>query len=853
MRKILALPVFLVLCSSAHAQVTALSCSQLDVNSAISAVTPGQTVKVPGGNCSWSNVPINKNLTLQGAGSGVTVITLTGNPSFNITKQSSGVIRVQGFTFTSSTGAGNLPHPITINGPWPSSGAVVFSNNAFIANNDTTFDNFEAGGVIISHNSFSSNHYGDFFMTIKDLTHTASWTTADSFGTNDSTGLMNNYIEDNTFFGGANGLFDCDDNCRIVIRHNTFTESGGFNSHGEDTSPYGMREFEIYNNSFLYPDKTCAQGNSSLSNIGSYIWIRGGSGVIFSNTFDHLTSTCWGTKGEIRMNNRGAEDARPQGACGSVSYPVPHQLGQNNNGSADFTDPIWIWSNSANGGAALQAGSGFAWGNPCGFNWNTFFQWCRDAQNTSLTCPITLPSGGGSVSALGGTPKPGYTPYPYPHPLAAGTSTPIISCAPSPATFPTVNVGSTSSPVTITCSNIGSATETYTALGVSGGNAGDWTKTGGTLTTPSGSLAQGASGTLIYTFTPAAQGPRSTTLTMTGTVNSSVAFTGTGQTSISIPSVPTGLTATSPSGPNAILNWTASTGTVTGYKIFRGVVSGGPYPLIATTTNTLTTYTDSGLANNTYYYVVAAYNSAGTSANSTQASVTVNTQCTVNLFPPSLNFSGGIVGLISTAQNVTVTNTGSATCSSISIAAPSGPNGADFAQTNNCGATLAINASCVISVTETPSTTVPESAAIAVTSNDPLSPDTITLSGTATVGNVLLTNSSGQAITSLAFGTIHTGKSSSTQVVTLTNNSGQIITFSSVAIIGGDSTQFILDSTTCSATLASGLSCTATGHFHPTTAGSKTSTLAFTYTGTAAVPAVTLTGQGVGRRISKQL
>jgi len=847
MRKILTLPVFLLLCASAHAQVNSLSCSQTDVQNAINTATTGQTVNIPAGNCAWglNGVTLNKGIIVSGAGIGVTNITVTAHPTFNITKQAANIVRIKNLTILAATGANTLPHPITINGPWPTGQPVIFQNVDFQVNNDTPIDNFVAGGVIFSHISFTSNHYGDFFMTVKDLSHTTSWTTADSMGTNDTSGLLNVYVEDSTFFGGANGVFDCDDNCRIVVRHNTFTESGGFNSHGWDTSPYGMREFEIYNNSFLYPDKTCAAGNSSLSNIGSYIWLRGASGVIYNNTFDHLTSSCWGTKGEIRMNNRGCEDARPQGACGSVSYPVPHQLGQNHNGSTTFTDPIWIWNNTANGGAALQAGSGFAWGNPCAFNWNTFFQWGRDAQNTALTLPIVLPSGGGSVSALGGTAKPGYTAFAYPHPLVGGSPTaPVISFSPNPAAFGTVNVGSTSSPVTITVSNIGSASEVYTGLSVSGGNASDWTKTGGTCVVPAATLTVGANCTLIYTFTPASQGARSTTLTMTGTVNASVPFTGSGQTSISIPSVPTGLTATA-IGAAVNLAWGTSTGTPTNYVVGRSTVTGGPYTTIASPT--VTNYSDTALANGTYFYVVAAHNAAGTSANSTEVSATVNTQPNANLFPVNLDFSKGIVGLVSVAQTSTLTNTGTATLSSIVVANPSGPNGADFAQTNTCGGTLAINASCVITVTETPSTTAPESASIVVTSSDPLSPDTLTLTGTATLGNVLVSP------TSLSFGNIHTGKSSSTQVVTLTNNSGQIMTFSSVAITGGDSTQFVLDNTTCSGTLASGLNCTATVHFHPTTGGGKSSTLTFTYTGTAAVPAVTLIGQGVGKHIARSL
>ena len=130
-----------------------------------------------------------------------------------------------------------------------------------------------------------------------------------------------------------------------------------------------MREFEIYSNSFLFPDQTCTQGNSSLSNINQFIWLRGASGVIYNNSFANLTSSCWGTKSEIRLSIRGAEDDRPQGTCSQVAYPVPHQVGQSNNGTSDFTDPIYFWGNTG----TVQIAGGWSWGNPCGFDWNNFF------------------------------------------------------------------------------------------------------------------------------------------------------------------------------------------------------------------------------------------------------------------------------------------------------------------------------------------------------------------------------------------------------------------------------------------------------------------------------------------------
>ena len=86
------------------------------------------------------------------------------------------------------------------------------------------------------------------------------------------------------------------------------------------------------------------------------------------------------------------------------------------------------------------------------------------------------------------------------------------------------------------------------------------------------------------------------------------------------PPAPTGLTAEASSHQRIDLSWHAVTG-ATGYIVFRGTRSGGPYAQIATPA--ATSFTDTGLsAGTTYYYVVQATNAAGNSPNSNQAAAT---------------------------------------------------------------------------------------------------------------------------------------------------------------------------------------------------------------------------------------
>lgn len=85
------------------------------------------------------------------------------------------------------------------------------------------------------------------------------------------------------------------------------------------------------------------------------------------------------------------------------------------------------------------------------------------------------------------------------------------------------------------------------------------------------------------------------------------------------PPPPTGLTAVAGNNQVAI-SWTASTG-ATSYNVLRSTTSGSGYTQVQNVSTT--TATDTSVTNGTtYYYVVQAVNSYGTSGNSSQASAT---------------------------------------------------------------------------------------------------------------------------------------------------------------------------------------------------------------------------------------
>jgi hypothetical protein len=80
---------------------------------------------------------------------------------------------------------------------------------------------------------------------------------------------------------------------------------------------------------------------------------------------------------------------------------------------------------------------------------------------------------------------------------------------------------------------------------------------------------------------------------------------------------PSGLTAVTTAG-QVVLSWWG-TAYATSYNVRRGTTSGGPYTVVATGISDLLTWTDTGLAAGTYYYVVTAVTPTGETAPSNEA------------------------------------------------------------------------------------------------------------------------------------------------------------------------------------------------------------------------------------------
>ncbi len=205
----------------------------------------------------------------------------------------------------------------------------------------------------------------------------------------------------------------------------------------------------------------------------------------------------------------------------------------------------------------------------------------------------------------------------------------------------------------------------------------------------------------------------------------------------------------------------------------------------------------------------------------------------VTLAPVSLSFGNQNVGTTSASQAVSLTNSQSSAVTGVSVSI-TGTNAGDFAETNNCGTSVAANSSCTINVTFSPTAAGARSATLTVT--DSAGTQTASLSGTG-VGSVTLTPGS------LTYAAQNVGTTSTSQPLTLTNGSGSSLTGISVLITGTNAGDFAADQQLRDNHSASS-SCTINVTFTPTASGTRTATV--TVTDSAGTQTSSLSGTGVG-------
>lgn len=456
-----------------HAASTiASSCSQYDVQTAISSASDRDTVIVPVGNCTWSNqILISKGITLKGAGIDKTVIKSTSDKILRMEVAEPKSWRLTGFTFTGGTGAAGIVIVVSTAKNWridhvkfdnPVTQAINTNNSGYGLIDHCVFNLNGTIGIQMRHSEWNGKLYGD-----------GSWADALYFGTEKAL-----YIEDNTFSvaeGKMENVIDSVGGARWVFRNNAVI-NGNLTTHGTETTgrDRSVRSYEIYNNTF----------NVTGSLYTTLIQLRGGTGVIFGNT-----ATKYKTLAQA-VSFRDVHSFNVWGACdGTSNYDnndgITYDVGNHTSGNGEsiLTNGIKNWqvnewigyslhnttagkssiitSNTAttisvhpdvfNGDLIWNNGDGYeikksypcidqvgmSTGNllsgnpPVPIGWSQLtlepvYEW----NNTINGVDADIVSSSSHIQEnrdyYNDTPKPGYIPYTYPHPLTVSPNPPTM-------------------------------------------------------------------------------------------------------------------------------------------------------------------------------------------------------------------------------------------------------------------------------------------------------------------------------------------------------------------------------------------------------------------------------------------
>lgn len=378
------------------------------VSTCVAAAASGDTVKVLAGTARWTRkVTLNKSIELVGAGEGGTIITddVPEDHMLAIDGGSTSISpRISGMTIKGlSTDKNNVTATVMIEG---------ISNGLGFRLDHITFDNILITGLgtndwvwgVIDHCTFNMNtdavgwaiyfsneRWGDLTLCCGDM----AWASPDDFG-----GHKFSFVEDSIFnligVGPANYI-DSAGGARYVLRHNTFHD-GFLRAHGTDSTEQvrGTRAIEIYDNSFI----------NNVAIFDGVEELRSGAALFYKNQFLGAGGFNYGiTLKAFRDNGNFWAIWRPcdgtadwdQNLPGEQGYACLDQPGRGQGNLATTTvngliparwpnqelSPVYFWNN-------------LGWHAGEGGSTSTRIQLGRDFFNS---------------------PKPGYVPYTYPHPL----------------------------------------------------------------------------------------------------------------------------------------------------------------------------------------------------------------------------------------------------------------------------------------------------------------------------------------------------------------------------------------------------------------------------------------------------
>ena len=326
---------FLLLLMAPCAQATvhlAASCSSTDVQTKLTAAVAGDTVQIPNGSCTWTSAVTFSNKTIHLTAENQAVpqnVTITFQVNSGIQTGTSNLSRVSYLKLVTETGT-SWTNIINVRGR-----SFRADHNTFEYQSGGPYTRvgiYFNGGIagvlspdgVVDNNTFTNMrvvYHGDLGLSGQmTIWNEASTITSPST----TTGVV--YVESNTFTvqtPSANNFIDANLGGRYVFRYNTVSNAV-LEAHSVQGEHRGTKSWEIYNNTM-----------TAISSVPSHgTFLRGGTGIMFGNTYD----TNYVTSPIILDNRRSFTDySTPPDGCNNTSdwdgnttvgWPCRDQIGR---------------------------------------------------------------------------------------------------------------------------------------------------------------------------------------------------------------------------------------------------------------------------------------------------------------------------------------------------------------------------------------------------------------------------------------------------------------------------------------------------------------------------------------------
>jgi hypothetical protein len=400
------------------------------------------------------------------------------------------------------------------------------------------------------------------------------------------------------------------------------------------------------------------------------------------------------------------------------------------------------------------------------------------------------------------------------HAVSEGT----LALTPAQLTFAATPVGTTSATQTLTLSSTRSSATLLSGIGIAAGSS-DFAQSNDC----GASLAAGASCSITVTMTPSQVGARQGTVAVSHEAGTALVagLSGSGVAQADLSVQPSYDFGTQPAGfatKSADL-YVTNVGTDIARNITYSTTGAG----FSVVPHSCAPNMD---PQNGYCYITVQFQSTQTGVHTGTLHLsadglptkTVSLQAfaegTVVISPTTLTFPGRALGVTSDTQSVTLTNTRSTPVTFTGISVATGAS--NFAQSNNCGATLTTNQSCTITVSMTPSQAGNLSGTLRAAYEGTWVQVALNGTGLAAVGGLT-------PVTSASFGSV--GLSSTTIRQFQFTNAGNITATGVYAALTTAGNGMVIDSTNCGTqaspvSIGAGQNCLITLRWAPTAAGS---------------------------------